>query len=199
MNRYCLLSLVALAGCASPPETIMPSFNPAGAAAKAISLFDANKNGTLEGPELEKSPGLKAALALIDTNHDQALSAAEIEARVRAYAKSSVAMYPVHITVKIDRIPLDGANVTLVPEPFLEPPLKRISGITDRLGIVTPKLEGMSLAEVNIGLYRVEITYKNPQGQDLPAKYNTETTLGLEVALDTPSLERGVTFDLSSR
>ena len=43
------------------------------------------------------------------------------------------------------------------------------------------------------GFYRVEIT---APGMNIPAKYNTETTLGQEVALDAKGIQEGINFDL---
>jgi hypothetical protein len=37
----------------------------------------------------------------------------------------------------------------------------------------------------------------NEAGEEtIPAKYNTETTLGLEASMDAPGMERGIVFDL---
>jgi hypothetical protein len=46
---------------------------------------------------------------------------------------------------------------------------------------------------VPYGLYRVEIT---KEGMDIPAKYNTQTILGQEVAEDCPEVRRGINFHL---
>jgi hypothetical protein len=55
--------------------------------------------------------------------------------------------------------------------------------------------EEANLLGVQPGIYKVKVTHPSI---DIPAKYNTETTLGQEVAQDTPDYET-MTFDLSSR
>ena len=42
-------------------------------------------------------------------------------------------------------------------------------------------------------MYRVEIT---KDGENIPAKYNTETILGQEVSLDNIDLQMGIKFNL---
>ena len=52
---------------------------------------------------------------------------------------------------------------------------------------------------VQCGWFRIEISKKDASGKEMiPAAYNTESTLGAEIALDTPNLERGLTLQLSS-
>ena len=43
------------------------------------------------------------------------------------------------------------------------------------------------------GWYRVEIT---KAGENIPAKYNTHTTLGQEIALDAAGIREGIKFSL---
>jgi hypothetical protein len=43
------------------------------------------------------------------------------------------------------------------------------------------------------GLYRVEIT---KDGEDIPAKYNTDTVFGQEVAMDAKGIQEGIRFEL---
>jgi hypothetical protein len=43
------------------------------------------------------------------------------------------------------------------------------------------------------GFYHVEVT---KSGENIPAKYNSATTLGQEVAMDAQELMQGIKFDL---
>jgi hypothetical protein len=43
------------------------------------------------------------------------------------------------------------------------------------------------------GFYRVEIT---KSGETIPAKYNTDTILGQEAAIDAKGIREGIKFDL---
>ena len=51
-----------------------------------MEMYDANKDDFLDAKELEKAPGLKAALRNVDANHDGKISAGEIAARLRLWA-----------------------------------------------------------------------------------------------------------------
>ena len=92
--------------------------------------------------------------------------------------------------------PLAGANVVFVPETFLGSVIKSGSGVTSSVGVAIvsgvyeadPSIKGLSP-----GFYRVEIT-KN--GENIPSKYNTETTLGAEAASGSEAEMHGLKFDL---
>ncbi len=64
-----------LAGCmrSSPGRLAPPGVN-SKAGEDAVGQYDADRDGVLGGPELDKAPGLKAALARIDRNGDKRLS-----------------------------------------------------------------------------------------------------------------------------
>ena len=104
-----------------------------------------------------------------------------------------------HVT--LDNRPLEGATVTLTPEPFLGEHVLPASGVTDSGGLasqtiaeefrVEPRITG-----VQCGWYKVGIS-KLKDGQEIvPAKYNRDTTLGCEVA---PGANTHLRFALDSR
>ncbi|MCA9269005.1 MAG: hypothetical protein KDA41_11070, partial [Planctomycetales bacterium] len=73
-----------------------------------------------------------------------------------------------------------------VPEPFLANVIEPATGTTNASGMSAPAIDPSKLPSdmagvkgVRAGFYRVEITHPTKK---LPAKYNTETTLGLEVS-----------------
>jgi hypothetical protein len=79
----------------------------------------------------------------------------------------------------------------LEPEKFLGSGVKPASGVTDRDGSAALKAEGQDLPGVQFGFYRVRISKKDGQGREtLPARYNTQTTLGCEIAPDDPRNKR---------
>jgi hypothetical protein len=51
---------------------------------------------------------------------------------------------------------------------------------------------------VQPGLYRVEVSKMVNGKETIPSKYNTETTLGVEVAQESPAMIFGAHFDLKS-
>jgi hypothetical protein len=177
------LALSLLSGCGGSSEGLMPaSYSPDASAEQALTEYDTNHDGFLDAKELERCPALKSHLELIDQNGDQRLSAAEIAARIEVYQESQVALKNVGCQVSLDGQPLQGATVTYVPEKFLGPSLKSASGVSDDHGAVVLNTEGEKLPGVQPGLFRVQVSKKNADGQEMiPARYNQDTTLGVEV------------------
>jgi hypothetical protein len=179
-----------------PARVLPPSINASAAGSQAIEMFDTNKDGKISGDELDKCPGLKAALAKVDPNSEGG-TADKITARIREWQESKIGLMPVHCTITRNGEPLEGAEVRFVPEKFLGDNMKVASGKTSGTGMVmitVPAAKPTDLSGVPPGFYRVEIT---KQGLTIPAKYNTETTLGQEVALDSEALRQGgIRFDL---
>jgi hypothetical protein len=187
---------LAAAGCSREEPPVQPLGIAADAAKRAMELYDANQDGYLEGAELDKVPGLKAALPQVDSNHDGKISAEEIEARIASWKQSQVQVGRLSVSCKVTRRgrPLPGATVTFVPESFLGSELKPASGTTNQSGTTTlATAEPEALGGVSPGFYRVQIT---KQGEPIPARYNTKTELGQEVAVDAPGLEAVIHFDL---
>jgi hypothetical protein len=146
-----------------------------------MKLYDINLDGYLDSKELEKSPGLKAALAHIDKNRDGKISKQEIADRIKSWADSRAGRVPFHVRAAHNGKPLVGALVVLVPESFLGDTLKSGSGTTSDTGtavISTSNDVNHSVHGMSPGFYRVEIT---KDGEPIPATYNRETTLGVEV------------------
>jgi hypothetical protein len=174
--------------------------NPADAAKKALAEFDANKDGYLDAAELEKCPGLKAGLASMDADKDKRLSAAEIADRVREYHSDKAGLLLLSLQVALDGKPLAGADVTLTPEPFLGGAVRLAKGTTDAGGACTPRLERGQYPGIHPGFFRIAISRKDAAGAEtVPAKFNTETTLGIEARQGNPVLRNGLMLTLSSK
>jgi hypothetical protein len=155
---------------------------------RAIELYDANKDGFLDANELEKVPGLKAAMRQVDCNGDGKISADEISARIDSWVASKCGRIGIKCKVAHKGTPLSGATVRFVPEEFLGSGMKTYEGTTNDSGTAAMFAVGSSERGVSPGLYRVEIT---KAGERIPAKYNTETKLGQEVALDAAGIVGG--------
>jgi hypothetical protein len=185
------------AGCSRRLSRVYPpSINASSAAAKAVEMCDSDKNGTISGAELDKCPGLKAALAKIDASGGGKITAEKIAARIKQWQENSIGRMQVYCTVLRKGKPLAGAEVTFVPESFLGDDIKTASGKTNsrgRAAISVLTTSRKDLPGVALGLYRVEIT---KPGESIPAKYNTETTLGQEVAVDAPGMKEGIQINL---
>ena len=185
---------MALGGCGGSSSRVQPLEVAPDAARKAMELYDVNKDGFLDQGELEKVPGLKAALKQVDTNGDGKISAAEIDARIAAWKESKVGRMGVTCRVRNRGKPLVGATVTFVPESFLGDNLRSVSGTTDARGRCALRESEAGPPGVSPGFYRIQVT---KHGENIPAKYNTETTLGQEVARDAAGNEGAIAIDLN--
>lgn len=185
-------------GCGGGSEPItIPSFNASGAAAEAVKLCDANGNGAIEGAELLKCPSLQAALPRIDQDGNGQLTADEIRERIASYNSHGIGLTSLNCSVTFNGQPLAGAIVTLVPEEFLGSVISEATGTTDGMGFVSPRKAGSEYPAMQIGLYKIRVsTAAEGASETIPANYNTETTLGIEVAPDSPETERVFRLDL---
>ena len=186
---------VVCVGCPRGPSRIHPpSINASAAGNQAIEMFDANKDGKISGDELDKCPGVKAALAQIDLTGSGAVTADMITARIKAWQDSKLGRMSFSCRVTHNGRPLRGAEVKFVPEKFLGENVKVATGKTDQNGMAMIYIPDVTPPGLAPGLYRVEIT---KAGVKIPAKYNTETILGQEAALDAEGIQEGVVFELN--
>ncbi len=198
MIAFVLAAAVLLdSGCSRRLQRVQPpSINASSAAAKAIEMYDADKNGTISGAELDRCPGLKAAAAKIDAGGEGKITAEMIAARIQQWQQQGIGRMQLYCTVLRNGKPLAGAEVKFVPESFLGDDIKTASGKTNSRGRAALSVPTTSRADppgVALGLYRVEIT---KPGDNIPAKYNSATILGQEVAVDTPGIRDGIVFNL---
>ncbi len=191
-----VICVAVVVGCWSrlPPRVRAPRINAAAAGEAAIEQYDTDGDGAISGEELEKAPSLKRASRQIDRNDDGKINAKEIADRIREWQASRLGRRVLTCTVNKDGKPLEGATITFVPEEFLGDQVQTATGVTDESGMaaISVPLSGNDPPGVAPGLYLVRIT-----GEDIPAKYNTETILGEEVAQDSEALiAGGPTYEL---
>jgi hypothetical protein len=190
-----------IVGCNSGPTKIdIPSVDSQTAAAGALELADKNADGSIAKDEAGAVPSLNAEFAKYDSNKDGKIDQSEIESRINAWTAQGAKIVPVSFYVTMDGRPLEGAKVVLEPEPFMGDVLaKAESGVTAS-GACGPTVPQELLSkEVPVGmfcgLYRIKVTHPDRQ---IPAKYNEQTELGIEVAPDYDFFNRK-TFALSSK
>jgi hypothetical protein len=199
MRLFLLAVAVAFsgAGCSRVVQTERPrpTYDAAAITQAALGSLDRNKNGQLEGAELDACPGLRTALPAIDKNKDRSLSASEFKERVEYYA--ALGDVGATITVTLDDQPLTGATITLEPEPFMGLSLKAVTTTTDNAGSSGLfMVDGSSFASLPAGLYRIRVT---KEGMSIPARYNTQTTLGRELVIAPRQGEATIELALRSR
>jgi hypothetical protein len=95
---------------------------------------------------------------------------------------------------------LEGATVTYEPEPFLGSSYHSHQGQTNVAGIaeLDPELKEYP-GDIYVGLYRVRISKKVNGKETIPARYNTETELGREVATNIHDSRENIIFRLKSK
>jgi hypothetical protein len=205
----CVLLVPAAAGWATnpspepsgeatrPPRRVFPpNIDAKAAGAEAIKLYDANHDGKISGKELKKCPGLKAAIDNIDPSGKGEITAEKITARIKAWQDSKLGRMSMACKVLHNGQPLAGAEVKLVPEKFLGKNVRTAAGKTEKNGVAMINIQPSGPREtpgVAPGFYRVEIT---KAGEKIPAKYNTETIFGQEVAIDAKDVRKGIELDL---
>jgi hypothetical protein len=195
------LPVLVLPGCSSRPEAVgQLELDPDGAATKALQRYDRNSDGSLSKEEIAEVASLVSAFSRFDKNSDELLSKDELASRFRSWVESASAAASVPIRVWLDDQPLVGAEVTFEPESFLADEIPPASGMTSEGGHVVPTVAKDKLPDhlkhvdvMRLGLYRVKITHPS---KSIPAKYNTNTTRGMEVH---PGTQGGITeFRLKS-
>ena len=186
-----VVAAAVLLGCSSGPTAVeVPAIEPETVATEAMTLYDKNDDGFLASDELSSCPSLQNASTKprVDKDNDQRLSKGELVERLETWANGGVGVSYLACSVTKGGRPLVGAQVKLVPETFFGDVIKTAEGTTDTSGSAMLGIDKANLPEalrnlraVQQGLYRVEITHPSVQ---IPPKYNTATTLGLEVSFD---------------
>ncbi len=174
-----VLLVLKVAGCSRSVGEIT-HIDAKEAAAKAMAEYDSNRDGYLDARELERCPGLKSVMPQFDKDRDGRLSQAEIEEGLTAIQQNQSGLTEVMCKVTLNKQPLVGASVILEPEPFLQADIKPAQGTTNEQGRVALQIEGETQPGCNVGLYRVRVS-KHDAGEHIPARYNTQSQLGLGV------------------
>jgi hypothetical protein len=201
----CLLALamggvlVSILACRGGPDRVYPpKISASAAATEAINTFDTNKDGKIDGAELVKCPGMKAALAQVNKSGGDYVDYDMIRDRILAWQATKLGRMSLRCSVTHNGQPLANADVKFVPEAFLGPNMKVASGKTDEngnamLSIPVDPNNRKDLPGVPPGFYRVEVTSPN---MAIPDKYNANTVLGQEVALDAKGIQEGIRFEV---
>jgi hypothetical protein len=168
-------------------------------------MYDKDGDGALAGSELDAVPGIKKNLSRYDSNGDSRVSRDEIAERLNNWSKQQLAIMGCSYVVTLDGQPLADAEITLVPEPYLGPNVKPASGVTAPNSIARmshadedlPKsANGRPIAGVKGGTYKVQVTHP---ARKIPAKYNTATELGEEIAYDINPNDALIQLSLTSK
>jgi len=183
--------LVFLIGCSGGPTAVeVPPIQPGEAARGALSKYDANGDGQLSTEELAACPGILNAMRRYDKDDDQQISEQELSQRFAMWVDGGVGVTTLACQVTFNRKPLTGAQIQLIPESYLADAIEPAIGTTDSSGSTILAIDTAHLPDdmqnlrgvVHQGVFRVEITHPEIK---IPEKYNSQTTLGMEVSADT--------------
>jgi len=158
---------------------------PAEAAAKVMTLYDGNRDAKLSATELAAAPGLVDGLSRIDSNRDGVVDVTEMTIRFTALDDLSDVV-PVQVSVTSKGVPLDGAIVTLTPDPCMGEGKQTYEGTTAN-GLAAPTGKTTPMPTPT-GYYTLHIVH---------ATTGVDLTQGHEVAEDRPSPNR-LAVDVSS-
>jgi hypothetical protein len=202
----CLGACLLFAGCSGSASRVNPvHIDSSSASSQAMELYDKDHDGAIAGTELDAVPGIKKYISQYDRDGDKKVTRDEIAARLDDWGKQKLALLSAPLYIRLDGQPLGGATATLVPEPYLGPNVKPATGITMENGFVSlthadedlPKsANGRPISGVFAGTYKLEITHPKAK---IPAKYNTATVLGEEVAYDLNRNDDPIPINLTSR
>lgn len=195
--------LAVLTSCSGQPTAVRPpDIDAEDAAAAFIAQCDTDGDGRISPVEAESCPGVHGKFEQVDSDTDGWITREEAANRFATWTSEGVGVMRVGCLVTINGKPLSGATVTFEPESFVADELQPAVGVTNEHGQCSLSVDPADLPAsqqrvrgVQPGVYRVKIMHGTV---DIPAQYNTATTLGQEVSAAALGPE-GVRFDLSSR
>lgn len=151
-------SVLTFAGCGGSARAQLEKFDPSAAAAKAFESFDRNNDGKLSGEEMKLCPSLLESGRRVDQNMDGNVTPDELQDRFAALdAQSDLIALDVQVTSK--RRPLAGAEVTLIPEPFMGKGLQSYSGTTNDGGACLLEGDEVKIPGIPVGYYQAKIKH----------------------------------------
>ena len=204
--RFDLLLLVGCAalcaGCSCsrfPSAPDSPDVSAGRAGREAINQYDGNGDDALDAEEVKQSPALAIAFERIDSDRDGKLTDDEISARIKSWLKSGTTLMAGTTLVTLDGQVLEGATVTFEPEEFLGPAYQPCSGVSDQSGQAAIEGPLEDYPGIYLGFYRIRVSKQVSGRETIPARYNSQTELGYEVADDLPDIHSLIEFHLKSR
>jgi EF-hand domain len=195
-----LVVMVLVGGCSGAPQRVKPpKIDPSSAATQAMELYDTNHDAKLSQEELARCPGVLVAFDSYDTDNNKLIDAEEFQQHLSNLLRNGTGATQLVCNVSYQGQPLGDAKVVLEPEPYLGSDIQPAEGVTSSFGAahvgMSPEKTPAALKAfklIQYGTFKVRITHPKIQ---LPAKYNTDTTLGYETTPGDPA----VSFALSAK
>jgi hypothetical protein len=157
-------------------------------------MYDSSGKGYLLAVDLQKCPPLKQAFDRIDANHDGKLALDELAARHAFWTTPITSSVSPELRITYKGHPLTLATVRLEPDPCMGEGFVPVEGKTDLQGVARPKVDAGQ--PVSCGLYLVRVSKHEAGRETIPAKYNSQSELGCEIAMGDRA-HREVLFELN--
>jgi len=192
-RHFGVLFVVCTIGCTGGTERVKPPrINVSASATQAMELYDTDHDGKLSKEELVKCPGILISLEGYDTNQDKAVDEEELRTHLGHLLRNGTGATQLACSVIYQGKPLSGAKVVLEPEPYLGNDIQSAEGVTSGYGAadvgMPPEKAPAALKNMKLiqyGTFKVRITHPTI---NIPAKYNTETTIGYETIPGQPTV-----------
>jgi hypothetical protein len=180
-----IFGIILLSSCDRRPSRVeVPNMQPNAIAKAAMQQCDKDGNGFIDQAEADAAPGLKAGWKRLDSDSDGRVAADEIADRIQVWLDSKLGAMTYGCEIQFQGQPLEGATVTLEPEPFFGSLLPSAAGTTGPGGTTYPMPTTPNALGMSVGYYRVRVSKRDGTREMVPANYNRETELGVEVAGD---------------
>jgi len=197
---FVALILSLIAGCGTSQQTgLTPTeavkYDPDAMTEAAFAQLDKNKDGTIDGAEMNACPPLKKLKGGKGVTKD------DLKARFESYtAGGRDSVVPVGVRVLNDKKEgYPGATVTLTPEPFMGGGFKPATGVTKDDGFAELRVEGATGYGVPSGFYKLTVSKKDAAGAEtLPARLNARSQDVREFVNDGRGGGTPITIDAGS-
>lgn len=190
-------SFLASPGCKSrkSDSAIIHPETPESTVEKIMVQYDTNRDGALDATELEQSPSLRTLLKSMGKRANETISNDELLQRIQAFQITKIRMPSVPCVVTLDGAPLADATITFTLESFHGSSNEAVTGKSGADG----RADVQGTGGIVSGFYQIAVSKQAGGVELVPSKYNSATTLGVEVS--SLGFGRGgtLTLDLSSQ
>lgn len=172
---FVLFSITTIS-CSRRAAPSAPKMDPSALSARALELYDTDKNGKIDGKELDATPALAFSLRELDANRDKGLDADEIRTRLEAWNASGVTLMSPNFSCKVAGKTVKEGTLKLTPDPFMGSAFPSAQGEFLNGACQPAAPNPGNYQAIPLGFYSVEVS--SPQGNIPPGKLGVEVFEG---------------------
>lgn len=194
----CLILLsVFFAGCKSKKsdQSAVHEQTPDQTVEKIMVSYDTNRDGSLDASELNSCPSLKTLLKSMNKGANGKISREELQQRIQDMHVATIRTPAVSCAVTMNGLPLPDAEITLTMESFHGSAAETVNGKTDANG----RAELTGNGGILNGFYRVSISRPVDGVESIPARFNSASTVGVEVSPHSYGRGGTLSIDVAGR